>query len=63
MKETIQKLIYYIKDNDVILDGDKFTILSDYYNETNAFGFVKKNGEMYLIDEFFKYVKKYERIT
>lgn len=66
MKETIEKLIYCIREYDVILSGKSYDILSYYYDVKNAFGFIKKDGKMYLIDEYLNerelilMIKKYE---
>lgn len=57
MKETIEKLINSISEFDVILDGKIHEILSYYYNLTNAVGFIKKDNEIYLIDENFNEIK------
>jgi hypothetical protein len=57
MKETIEKLIKSINEFDVILEGKIHEILSYYYNVTNAVGFIKKDNEMYLIDENLNEIK------
>lgn len=57
MKESISKYIKCINEYDVILSGKSYEIFSYYYNVKNAFGFIKKEGEMYLIDEFLNEIK------
>lgn len=52
MKESIEKLIYCIPEYDVILSGKSHEIFSYYYDVKDAFGFIKKEGKMYLIDEY-----------
>ncbi|CAB5217787.1 hypothetical protein UFOVP207_28 [uncultured Caudovirales phage] len=61
MKESIEKLIYCIPEYDVILSGKSHEIFSHYYNVKDAFGFVKKDGELYLIDEFLNEIKLEQR--
>ena len=51
MKESIDKYIKCINEYDVILSGKSYEIFSYYYDVKDAFGFIKKEGEMYLIDE------------
>lgn len=51
MKESIEKLIYCIPEYDVILSGKSYEIFSYYYDVKDAFGFIKKEGKMHLIDE------------
>jgi hypothetical protein len=48
MKESIEKLIYCIPEYDVILSGKSHEIFSYYYDVKDTFGFIKKEGEMYL---------------
>lgn len=57
MKETIEKLMKSINEFDVILDGKIHEILSYYYDVTNAIGFIKKDNEIYLIDENLNEIK------
>ena len=51
MKGSIDKYIKCINEYDVILSGKSYEIFSYYYDVKDAFGFIKKEGEMYLIDE------------
>lgn len=51
MKESIDKYIKCINEYDVILPGKSYEIFSYYYDVKDAFGFIKKEGEIYLIDE------------
>ena len=52
MKESIDKYIYCIPEYDVILSGKSYEIFSYYYDVKDAFGFIKKEGKLYLIDEY-----------
>ena len=52
MKGSIDKYIKCINEYDVILSGKSYEIFSYYYDVKDAFGFIKKEGEMYLIDEY-----------
>ena len=54
MKESIDKYIKCINEYDVILSGKSYEIFSYYYDVKDAFGFIKKEGEIYLIDEHLK---------
>jgi hypothetical protein len=51
MKESLDKYIKCINEYDVILSGKSHEIFSYYYDIKDAFGFIKKEGEIYLIDE------------
>jgi hypothetical protein len=57
MKESINKYIRCINEYDVILSGKSYDIFSYYYGVQDAFGFIKKEGEMYLIDEYLNEIK------
>lgn len=54
MKESLDKYIKCINEYDVILSGKSYEIFSYYYDVKDAFGFIKREGEMYLIDEHLK---------
>jgi len=57
MKESINKYIRCLNEYDVILSGKSYDIFSYYYDVKDAFGFIKKEGEMYLIDEHLNEIK------
>jgi hypothetical protein len=52
MKKSIDKYIKCINEYDVILSGKSHEIFSYYYDVKDAFGFIKKEGKLYLIDEY-----------